>query len=488
MMTRIAASAATTTAAVLLAVHSAAAQQTRPQDQATMDGTAAAFQRPSYSFLRQNEDWSALRHAPESARTDFWDPIKYVPLNDDGSIWASFGGDMRLRGEYWSNFAFGAPADDDETFALWRLRLHGDVHFGDNVRVFIEGKSALSTDRDLPGGKRTLDVDTLALEQAFVDLKLDLGAGNALVLRPGRQALQFGKQRLVSPLPWANTLRRWDGISAITRLDGWNIHGFATQFAPTQKYDFNDPDDDILFWGVYATATLPQCECISADLYYLGLERDGMIAFNGTAGDETRHTIGGRIFGDLGDSNFDYDVEAAYQFGEVGSGDVSAYMVAAQLGYAPEMWCDPRFFAGVDYASGDDDPGGDVETFNQLFPLGHAYYGYMDFVGRQNAVDLNAGVNFKPFDKTTMHLSAHYFLRADTSDALYNAGGGVVRAGGLSDEREIGAEIDFTVKYALDAHTTLEFGYSHFFAGDFIDESGSDDDMDFIYAQMQYRF
>lgn len=479
---------AATAAAVLLVVQSAAGQQTMPQDQATVDETAFAVQRPAYSFLRNNEDWSGLRDAPESALTDFWDPIKHVPLNEDGSIWASFGGDMRLRGEYWSNFAFGSPVDDDDTFGLWRLRLHGDVHFGDSVRVFVEGKSALATDRDLPGGRRTVDVDSLALEQAFVDLKLALGEGNTLVLRPGRQALQFGKQRLVSPLPWANTLRRWDGISVLATLGGWNVHGFATQFAPTQKYEFNDPDDDILFWGVYATAELPQCECISADLYYLGLERDGMIAFNGTVGDETRHTIGGRIFGGLGDSHFDYDLEAACQFGEVGSGDVSAYMLAAQLGYAPDMWYDPRFFAGVDYASGDNEAGGDVETFNQLFPLGHAYHGYMDFIGRQNAIDLNAGVNFKPFDKTTMHLSGHYFLRADTSDALYNAGGSVVRAGGLSDEREIGAEIDLTVKYSIDAHTTLEAGYGHFFAGDFINESGSDEDMDFVYTQFQYRF
>ena len=32
----------------------------------------------------------------------------------------------------------------------------------------------------------------------------------------------------------------------------------------------------------------------------------------------------------------------------------------------------------VDYASGDGVPGGDVGTFNQLYPLEHAYLGYMD--------------------------------------------------------------------------------------------------------------
>lgn len=456
--------------------------------QETAAAPPAAVTRPKYSFLRQNEDWSSLRNAPKDQLTDFWDPIKYVPLSDDGSIWASFGGDARMRLESWNNLAFGAPPNDDDTFVLWRLRLHGDVHFGDNLRVFIEGKSALMTDRDLPGGRRTLDVDTIDLEQAFVDIKLDLGGGRSLTLRPGRQSFLFGKQRLVSPLPWANTLRRWDGVGAIAQVDSWTLTGFWSYYAPVQKYDFNDSDDDIQFFGVYATGKIPGTD-VGLDLYYLGLDNDHMVTFNGTAGDETRHTLGGRIFGKCGDSGFDYDLEGAYQFGEVGSGDVDAFMIGSQLGYTVSQWAGkPRFFAGVDYASGDDEPGGDVQTFNQLFPLGHAYYGYMDFVGRQNAVDLNLGSSVQLCESTSVHISGHHFLRADTSDALYNAGGGVVRAGSLSDAREIGTELDIVLKHRIDAHLACELGYSHFFAGDFIDESGSSEDMDFFYVQLEYTF
>ena len=39
--------------------------------------------RPTYQFLRYNEDWSELRGVPESELTDFWDSIKYIPLSDD---------------------------------------------------------------------------------------------------------------------------------------------------------------------------------------------------------------------------------------------------------------------------------------------------------------------------------------------------------------------------------------------------------------------
>ena len=50
----------------------------------------------------------------------------------------------------------------------------------------------------------------------------------------------------------------------------------------------------------------------------------------------------------------------------------------------------------VDIASGDDDPtDGDLETFNQLFPLGHAYFGYIDVIGRQNIIDVSPTVSTK---------------------------------------------------------------------------------------------
>ncbi|MFQ5445246.1 MAG: alginate export family protein, partial [Nitrospinales bacterium] len=81
--------------------------------------------------------------------------------------------------------------------------------------MFVEGKSALSEGRDLPGGRRTIDVDTIALQQAFIDFRFHLPRQTTLTLRPGRQALGFGKERLVSILPWGNTLRAWDGISGI---------------------------------------------------------------------------------------------------------------------------------------------------------------------------------------------------------------------------------------------------------------------------------
>lgn len=443
--------------------------------------------RPGYDgTLRQEEDWSVLGRPGEMPSTDLFDPIKHLPLNDDGSIWSSFGGSYSLRVEAWNNFAFDEGNDD--AFVLSRLRLHGDIHLGEQVRVFAELKSALATHRGLPGGKRTLDVDELALQQLFVDIKVPLGELGSLTIRPGRQMLRFGTQRIVSPLVWANTMRTWDGVSAIWKGDDWEAQGFWTQFVPVEKYDFNDPDSQTEFWGVYVTGKVPSTE-MGLDLYYLGLDRDDRITFNGTTGEEDRHTFGARLFGAVGRTAFDLDLEGAYQTGEVGAGDVDAFMLSAEAGYtfhdAPAI---PRLWVGFDYASGDDSPGGDVETFNQLFPFGHYFLGYVDAVGRQNSVAFSSGVTIKPLEKWAVNLDAHLFFRADEDDALYNAGGVPIRAGGLDDAHEIGAELDLTVNYRFDRHLSVLLGYNHFFVGDFVDDSGPGDDVDFAFAWFRYLF
>ena len=445
-------------------------------------------QRPKYQFLSFQEDWSPLAGQDLSQADDPFDPLKYVALSDDGSVWASFGGHVRLRLENWNDFGFGAAAKADDTFLLSRVAVHADVHIGENIRAFVEGTSALATDRELAGGRRALDVDTGALQQAFVDLKLPFGEGNALTIRPGRQALLFGKQRLVSPLPWSNTLRRWDGVSAIFEVGDWNIHGFWTQFVPVRKYDFNEADGQTEFWGAYATGKVPSTD-LGLDLYLLGINRDDVMTYNGTMGSEDRITVGSRLSGGVGDTPLDFDVEAAYQFGEVGAADISAWMLAAQLSYPlPDCPASSRVHIGFDYASGDHSPGGDVETFSHLFPLGHAYLGYADVIGRQNIIDASVGITGKPLDRMIASVTGHLFWLADDSDALYNAGGGVARGAIAGADGEVGSEIDVTVKYAFDRHLTGLAGYSHFFAGDFIKQTGSSNDIDFVYMQLQLTF
>lgn len=441
---------------------------------------AGEFKRPATSpVLRQNEDWSGLAGHDRRQTGDLFDPVKYVPLSKDGSFWMSFGGQIRFRLENWHNFGFSK--DNDDTFLLTRVRLHADLHAGEHFRLFVEGKSALSTDRSLPGGRRTLDVDELDLQQTFFDASLPIDPDTKLTLRAGRQILLFGKQRLVSPLDWSNTMRTWDGANLLLGVGDWRINGFWSQFVPVKKYDFNEPDSDEPFAGLYATGKVGDTS-VGLDMYWLYRERKGL--------DERRHTLGGRISGAFFGKRLDYDVEGSYQLGDMDGNDIRTFMIGSQAGYKfMDAAGKPRLFLGFDFGSGDSDPeDGTTETFDQLYPLGHAYLGYIDVVGRQNIIDQNMGISFTPAEKLTVYLAGHFFWRHRAEDALYNVGGGVARPGDPGTSLEVGQEVDLLFSYAYNRHLLLTLGYSHFFPGEFIKETGPDDAIDFLYAGIQLTF
>lgn len=205
--------------------------------------------------------------AAPPAKPDYTAPAKHIALNDSGSVWLDFGGQLRARHEYWNNFNTGKT---EGGFLLTRVLASADLHVGEQVRVFVEGQSAFSTDRDLPGGRRTLDVDELNLQQAYVELAVPTGGDLKTSVKAGRMGFNFGKQRLVSTLPWANTQRAWDGVDAVFKYEGWQADAFYTEFAPVQKYDFDTADGQTQFYGAYATGPLAG-ETLKMDAYALGL-------------------------------------------------------------------------------------------------------------------------------------------------------------------------------------------------------------------------
>jgi hypothetical protein len=449
-------------------------------------GAPAVPSRPAYHDLRFEEDWSALEDPAALPSRDAFDPVKFVPLTSDRAVWLSLGGQLRERLEAWSGFDFGAPRDDDEVFVLSRLLLHADLHLGPHVRVFAEAKSALSTDSLVFGGVRRLDADTVALQNGFLELRGEPG-GVGATLRVGRQELRLGRQRLVSPLDWANARRTFDGATLALARGDLRVTAFATRPVRVQRYERNDHAPGSAFYGVHGQGELPQAP-VRLELYAYGLSRDGLVV-EGTAGDEDRYTLGARASGEVPGTRLDFDLEAAWQGGELGDERIAAGMVAAQAGWWwSEAPASPRVFAGLDFASGDERAGGGVELFDPLFPLGHAYLGWIDAVGRQNVLAPSLGVTLRPLARTTAELVGYWFWRADRDSGLYDAGGRLLRAGAGARSRNVGAEVDLLVKHQLDPHALVAVGYSHFFPGGFVEGSGPSEPIDFGYVILQYTF
>jgi hypothetical protein len=51
-----------------------------------------------------------------------------------------------------------------------------------------------------------------------------------------------------------------------------------------------------------------------------------------------------------------------------------------------------------------------------------------------------------------------------------------------------GSEVDVTFTYAATKWLSLEAGYSHFWAGDYLSDTGASDDADFGYVQATINF
>jgi Alginate export len=454
-------------------------------------GIESKTKRPLYqigSAGRFNEDWSSLAGLDLSKTDDFWDRVKYIPLTSDESVWLSIGGQYRGRVEYFDQFQFGnsAPKRSD-TYYLSRLRLNTDLHVTPYFRAFIEGRSSLSVDRDLAGRNTSFFYDQVDLMNGFVDFIIPFSKETSLTLRGGRQELIFGSQRLVGPGDFLQVPRAFDGVAPIARIGNWTFTPFWTQVVITDKYEFNKSNTDRQFFGVFSTGPahiLP----MNVDLYGLGVNSRG-ISINGTAGREERYTLGARAWGKIPETNFDFEVEGAGQFGRVGRGNVGAGMFTAVLGYSlPVKRLSPHVYLEFDYASGDKNPGGNVNTFNQLFPNGHAFLGYIDYIGRQNIISSSGGVSVTPVRDLTLTLQQYFFWRATVRDALYNKSGGVLVPGGATRARYVGAETDLLANYNFTRHLLGYVGYSYFYTGEFIDKSGRHKNSNFVYAALQYTF
>jgi Alginate export len=447
----------------------------------------AEIKRPAFQVRRFDEDWSVLRGVDLSRTDDFWDRLKFIPLNGDGSVYLTLGGQVRERLEYFSQFQFGSSEpEQSDGYLLSRIMLSVDLHVTRHFRLFVEGKSSLATDRDLQGEDSNGFVDEIDLQNAFIDATIPFGERSSLRLRGGRQELLFGAQRLVSPLDWSNVRRTFDGGSGIVKLQDWTVTPFWASLVTVRQYQFNEFSDAKQLFGIYATGPVPGLP-IRADLYWLGVNNE-TATFNDTAGRERRHTLGTRAWGQVKDIGLDFELEAAIQVGTLGDADVLAGMVTANVGYALPLPVPSRVYLNFDYASGDGRAGGDVGTFNQLYPLGHAYLGYMDYIGRQNIISPSAGISVTPLRGLTLSATQYFFWRASDQDAVYNAAGAVLRPGTATDARYIGAELDLLVNYQITRHLLGYVGYSHFFAGEFIDRSGPGRDSDFFYRAVQYTF
>ncbi|HEY6837336.1 MAG TPA: alginate export family protein, partial [Geobacteraceae bacterium] len=190
--------------------------------------TGASLQPPPYRLNRADEDYRYL--ADPAWRTDVWDTIKHVALDEKGTSFLSLGGEVRERFEYFNHPSWGQDPRDHGYF-LQRYFLHADLHLGEHTRLFAQLQSSMEDGRR--GGPRPTDLDELDVHQLFLDVRAPVTGDSSLTLRTGRQELAYGTQRIISVREGPNVRQSFDGFRLIYRTGGAQLDGFAAKPAQT---------------------------------------------------------------------------------------------------------------------------------------------------------------------------------------------------------------------------------------------------------------
>lgn len=440
-----------------------------------------------YRYLPYDEDWSFLKDP--ARRTDFWDPIKYIPLAGRDGWYATVGGLARERFESYHNPLFGggpANGQGSNSYLLQRYMLHADAHLGENVRLFGQLKSGLEDGR--VGGPRPFDKDTADFHQGFIDLVLPGGDAGTFTLRGGRQELAFGSFRLVDVREDPNVRQSFDAIRGIWERDGKRVDVFWSKYVRTRPDAFDDDSNSgKQLWGVYGVTPWAALPDGHADLYYLG-SRDRFRVVQRARGSDERHTFGTRLWGRPG--AWDYNAEANLQLGRTGGIDAVAGIATVDAGYT---WQDaplkPRAGLTLGYASGDGGPGGrTLGTYNLLYPSGQFFNRANDLPGPVDFVEVHPKLTLNPRKDVLLIVDYNLFWRARLSDGLYDFGGFLFRPSGGSRARYVGGALSAEAQWQATRHLNLTVAYTHLFAGRFLRETGPGKDVDFVAVFSAYRF
>jgi hypothetical protein len=409
-------------------------------------------------------------------------------------------------------------------FTLQRMRLSFDMDVNKNVMARVMFQDS----RTFGESTITTNLARTDVQEGYVQLR-NLGDINPLLsnvqLRIGRWQQGYGNHRQIGTLGWANQSRSYDGAKVMYKKGNFNVDVFAWQISENATGGVSGSSmtstalDTVLygFYAQYKFGGFLKGNLIEPFMIVKAESSDeDRTNATQTPESETRYSWGFRAAGKNIDGlgGFDYTIEPVVQTGSsryLATGtnqtrnskeSIDAWAIHAEAGYTfKNLPWTPRIGYAYSFASGDEevDTGSD-KTFRQISPTQHAHNGYMDVIGWQNVQDHQFHLNLKPTKKLVIDVKTHIFSLDKEEDNWYSVGGGVVRAGadrfinnsGTNEDvdNDLGQEIDVTLKYKLFENFGVVAGYSHFFADDFIEDTGGgvDRGVDWFYLQTTVKF
>jgi len=435
---------------------------------------------PAYNVLRFDEKYSCLTNPAN--RTDWFDPVKYIPLRTNDPLWyLTLGGELRERfeGNYDPNFGIGGAGAD--SYLLQRVTLLADLHLGERVRIFTEGISGVMEGETPPAPP--VQQDPIDLQFAFLDVLPYLTDDESLTLRAGRFGMSFGSGRLVATRAAPNIPFRFDGFEAIYARPLWEATAFLTR--PVEDIgSISGSDPGTTFWGLYLTHWFDAPHQLGVDLYYLGIHNNEATYASGTA-EEDRHSFGLRIFGER--NQWDWNEEGVIQVGSFGDNSILAWTASIDSGYTFDAMWQPRLGLKADVTSGSGSTsGGRQETFDALY-FKSGYFNDASLLRPQNIIDVHPNAGLKFTRTLSADGGADVFWRYSKNDAVYGVPGNIAIPALENASSYVGTALDVNLTWQIQRHVSFQASYVHFFTGSYIHEAGGSD-VNYVSTTLDFLF
>lgn len=350
-------------------------------------------------------------------------PCVMLSLADLG--WAEteleFTGELRVRTEGHRR-EFTREANTFE-FTDLRTRLALKAIYEEYTHIFVQMQDSRRWgETNLQGVARSgtlADGKNVDLHQAYI--RLDRLFGERWGMQAGRYELNLGNQRVFGAVGWHNVGRSWEGANLWYTVPAVRVTGYWLK-----RLERMDPDrnSDFNIFGANA-----KVEDHGSELFFFwenDANKNLIPGFDSNVNALDRFDLGGyykKTFGPM-----DVEVNAVYQFGNkalvqtsapdtsVTDQDISAYLFTAEVGYTVSTENKGRVAAGIDFASGDDDPKDDTfKAYDNLYYTGHKFRGYMDYFLASNdegLMDLMLRGSMAPASGWVFKADIHYFRSA----------------------------------------------------------------------------
>ena len=433
---------------------------------------------------------------PSTEPHDWFKPLKDIPA---GPGLLSVDMNVRTRYEWQDNFNIkGYGTDTRDDLLMMRTQLGLDYrlvcpsgatapHFyvqAQDSRYWLSELARDGFPTNCP------HFDQFDLRQAYAEWRRI--AGSPVGFKVGRQSIFYRDKRVFGPGDWGNVGGYWwDAAKLYIETEAVDVDLIYGKRIISEQTRFNDEWYDFDMAAAYVQIkNIP----FILDLFYLlKYDDEGKVSGETGTGDEKRHTFGLHAEGKV--ERWDYATTLAWQTGEIGPDEICAFGGNAGAGYTFDAPWKPRVGAAFAYASGDRKPhDGRSNTFDGMFAGVGGVYGWMNLVSLKNIEDYEIKFSVQPCKNLTLAMEYHIFHLASDTDGWYWCNGKSIRRDSGGDSgNNIGNEIDIYAKWKICANLELQAGYSHFCAGSFVsgtspNKMGGNDNADWVYTQLTFKF